>query len=664
MSELDDLRSFADEADRRGDKEAAFAAMKKIESMSKTNPSFVESLAGQGGNVDPRELTAQGAGVNLLDVPPGILYGMGKGTRELYEGGKQAALGVGDIVSRGFRGALGSGEPGMQEAYTAQTDPIRAEREQFLSSQPSGFRGGATVGSFASKVAPAMMIRNPQTAMGRISLNTGVGAGYGFGEYISEEDSLRGESRGMNTLQGAGTGLAVGSIFEGVTSLRNIPGNYIKGKMATPVAKEGQRLEEVTGTPMTFGEKTGDPFLTKTEQSISPTLETIAERNRSLKDSVRSLTKTVRGVENKPEVVANNVKDALDDAVGAAKAKRKVVADYDYAKFRRSTGGEKVITMDNAKSELAKVAEEYKFGSSNMGRQATRLSKDLDADVNAEQFLNLRSRISDSLAGTGNLFKDIDKAVEKRIAGRLMDAIDADIESTSKYLISKGNQNAADFLKKATRNYSKNSEAIKQIEDSTLGRLFKTDTFVPEKAAESLVKMQPSEVNRAFSILRKRSPDQVKEVTALYLHNAVRKSIGDPSATAVESTINPLNIVKTLMDKEHGGAVKLRAMIPDAEERRQVINSVRAIERMADKSRPGSGSSQSATSRSAEAARVAGGGFNTTFVAGLLAKIATPIGIRKALLTEAGRKNLMILSEPVKNQAAYTAAINYFNEQD
>lgn len=664
MSDYDELKKLAQMADERGDKDTALAAMKKMDAIgAKSDPAAMTKALGGEGEVDPRQSAAQGGGVSPSDVLPGVVYGMGKGTLDMYEGGKQAVLGGADLFSRVMSGTLGSGQPGMQEKYTAEMDPVRAERAQFVESQPAGFRGGVGMGSFASKMAPALMLRNPQTAVGRMASNTGVGAGYGALEYVSAEDQAKGKSRAANVMVSAGIGLGLSAGFEGVRGLRNILPKYFQGKMSTSVAAEGQRLEDVTRVPMTIGQKSGDPFLTKVEQEIAPNLETIAERNKSLRTSVRALTDTVRGVENKPEIVANKVKDALDDAVGAAQSRRKVVADYDYARFKRATGGENVISMSNAQKELAKIAEEYKFGSSNMGRQATRLSKTLDEDVNAEQFLNLRSRISDSLAGSGNLFKDIDRSVEKRIAARLMSSIEKDIGDTSAYLTSQGNTTAAELLTKATKNYAKNSQSIREIEESTLGKLFKTETFVPEKAAESMVNMQPSEIRRAFSILGKRSPDQVKEVTALYLHNAVRKSIGEPSATAVESTIHPASIVNTLMAKDKGGAAKLRAMIPDNEERRQVINAVRAIERLADRTGPGSGAAQSATSRGAEAARVAGGGFNVTFVAGLLAKIATPIGIRKALLTEAGRKNLMTLAEPVKNQAAYTAAANYFNEE-
>ena len=586
------------------------------------------------------------------NLAAGAVYGTGRGTLDLYEGARQAGLGIGETV--------GLNAPGAQQRFTQETDPIRREREQFVSSQQPTFRGGSGIGEFTAKMAPAMLMKNPSMALGRVAAGAGVCGGYGAADYISEEDKARGESRAINTLIGGGLGLGLSLGSEAVTGLRNLGAEFIKRKMSTPTGIEGQMIEDATKVPLTFGQKSGDPFLEKLEQGIAPTIKTIQEKNRSLRESVRSLTDTVKGVENKPNIVATNVKDALDDAVNAAKAKRKVMADYDYAKFKRATGGENVISMSNAKTELAKIADEYKFGSSNMGRQAARLSKTLDEDVNAEQFLNLRSRISDSLAGTGNLFKDIDKAVEKRLAARLMTAIDADITATSQYLTTSGNKTAAEYLQKATKNYSKNSEVIRDIQDSTIGKLFKTETFVPEKAAESLINMQPTEIRRAFAILGKRSPEQVDEITSLYLHNAIKKSIGSPEKGALESTIIPSDIVTKLLDKNTGGAAKLRAMIPDNEKRSQVVKSIRALQRLSDKSGPGTGSTQSPTSRVAEGARVTGGGFNATFVAGLMAKVLTPIGIRNALLTDAGRKNLMILAEPVKNQAAYIAAANYF----
>jgi hypothetical protein len=581
----------------------------------------------------------------------GSVYGLGKGTREMYEGMRQGGLGVGET--------LGLNAPGAQQRYTQETIPVRQEREQFVASQPATFQSGTSAGTFTAKVAPAFLIRQPQAAFGRIAAGAGVGGATGFMDFVDEGSN---ESRAVNTGVGALIGAGISSGFEAVTGLRNIAPRYIRGKLATQTGQEGEAIETATKVPLTFGQKTGDPMLQQVEQGLAPTTRTIAERNKALNASVKSLTNTVRGVENKPEIVASKVKDALDDAVGAAQAKRKVMASYDYAKFKRATGGEDVISMENAKTELARIADEYKFGSSNMGRQAARLAKTLDEDVNAEQFLNLRSRISDSLAGSGNLFKDIDKAVEKRLAARLMGAIDADITATSKYLSAQGNENAAELLSKATKNYSKNSDVIRDIHDSTLGKLFKTETFVPEKAAESLTKMQPSEIRRAFSILGKRSPEQVDEVTALWLHNAVRKSIGSPTKGAAESTIDPGNIVNTLLSKEHGGAAKLRAIIPDAEKRSQVVKSVRALQRLADRTTPGTGATQSAISKGTEIAGTVAGGAHPVFAARILSKILTPIGIRNALLTDVGRKNLMTLASPTQNQAAYIAAANYFNE--
>ena len=581
----------------------------------------------------------------------GAVYGLGKGTSEMYEGLRQGGLGVGEV--------LGMNSPGAQQRYTQETMPVRQGREQFVQSQPAPFQGGSSAGTFAAKVAPAFLVKQPQSVFGRIAAGGGVGGATGFMDFVDEGSN---QSRPVNTGLGALVGAGLSAGFEAVTGLRNLAPNYIKGKLSSQTGKEGEAIEAATKVPLTFGQKTGDPMLQQLEQGIAPTTRTISERNKALNASVKSLTNTVRGIENKPEIVANNVKNALDDAVGAAQAKRKVIASYDYAKFKRATGGEDVISMDNAKAELAKIADEYKFGSSNMGRQAARLANTLDENVNAEQFLNLRARISDSLAGSGNLFKDIDKAVEKRIAARLMGAIESDITATSQYLTSQGNATAAELLSKATKNYAKNSEVIREIQDSTLGKLFKTDTFVPEKAAESLTKMQPSEIRRAFSILGKRSPEQVDEITSLWLHNAVRKSIGAPTKGAAESTIEPGNIVNTLLSKEHGGAAKLRAIIPDADKRAQVVKSVRALQRLADRSTPGTGATQSPASKGTELAGTIAGGAHPVFITRILSKILTPIGIRNSLLTDAGRKNLMILAEPVKNQAAYIAAANYFNE--
>ena len=608
----------------------------------------------------PKQATAEQF-QSLLGQPEqfseGFNIGFGKGLTGLYSGAKEAFFGAGE--------KMGVVPGGTEQRMRAATDEENRVFSSSVAQEPESFRYGAGTGEVAGAVAPALVLPGGQSAAARIGLGTLYGAGFGAASHIPVNSD---ETRLGRTAKGAATGFLISGGLEAANRAnpRNLLTRFIQRRTSTPIGEEGKLLEAKTGIPMTFGEKSGDPFLSSLEQQLPQTTGTISARNKQLHTAVKNLTRTLNVSEKNPVKFATKAKDALDDTVGLAEARRSAIAARDYGKFKELFGEEKAIMTSSTLDELAKIADEYSVGASQMGRQSKTIANQLakladdNGNINVNQFLNLRSRMSGVMAGKGNLFKDIDRSLDVKLAGRIMDALNRDVQGTAVSIAAKGNKPASELLTKAVKNYQKNSQVINDIESSAFGKIFKSDTFTPETAAKSIVNMQPSEVRSAFSILGRRNKETAELIKAHYIRDAIRGSMKGPEALATQSRVNPGELVKNLTS--HGGTEKLRAMFPDKREFEQVLNSVRSLERLADTVGATSGANQAAVSRSAEVARNVAGG-PSLFWAGTLAKIAAPIGLRKALMTEAGRRNLQILTNPVSNQAAIIKAAQFFEEE-
>lgn len=230
MATYEQLKAFAQEADKRGDREAAMAAMKKMQSMK------------QGTVADP---IAQGLTLGFSDEIVGAL------------GAIPGAIQTGDF-SWG----------GIKDAYTGIRDQARANARGFRESNPVTstvaeiggglLTGGAGAGRAAAAKGASLVARSAATGAG---LGAVSGAGY------SESDNASGVL--SDAAKGGVLGGMTGAAFPAAgQALAKGKARVLAGRSTDPY-KQAVGLLDDAKIPMTTAQRSGANWAKSAEQTLS-----------------------------------------------------------------------------------------------------------------------------------------------------------------------------------------------------------------------------------------------------------------------------------------------------------------------------------------------------------------------------------------------------------
>lgn len=607
------------------------------------DPYAPESIAAAQRFSDKRRLTdeqmlraeAERRGEALLASPRAAAQ---RGLQDVAEGIGELGLKAGNLV--------GAVDDETLAAYRQQADAGRAEFDERFKDVPTGIMRGA-YNAAPFMMAPASAAR---TFLGKLGTNAGIGAGIGAAQYTGEKGSTA-----DNMAIGAALGAIPTAAIGAWNKLRphNLVANRVNKAMGSDFAREGEALEKATGIRMTPGQITGDKGILTMEglarqHPISSGRVQVDVDEPQLQQAVQKLNKLMDKIDTRgfgPSQVGNDIKQAFDGALHKAMDIRRAQAAKDYGAIKLSTNKQPVVGTTNIRKEIDDIVSEFDVpGGESIVSQAKAFAKMIGRDpMTAEKAMKARSLYSSMSRGTGQIFKDIDKAQSRMLASRLEAALTRDLEAAE---TAGGNLGKA--LKAANSNYRANSLAIEELEKSSLGRLFggKYDPD-PQAVAEKMLKMKPTEMSTAAGILHSSNPKVMQGVKRFALEKAMEKAIPPPSAGAM-TPFSAAKFVSALPDEGFMRAVY------SPQEVAEIKTLAKALERIAN--RGGTGGSQTAPLMMAWDAAKAVFSLNIPALTRLGVSTIAPNRIADAMASKHGRQAIRTLIETRDPQKAMRAA--------
>lgn len=470
---------------------------------------------------------------------------------------------------------------------------------------------------------------------------------------------------GISALLGTGAQYAVNLGAKVFDALRphNFAARKVRSALDTPFGRESEQLSVETGIPLSPGEAAGSPsikmvesFARRTPGGADMMFDWHQTRLATALSGLRGTLDRIQPKDAGSFLVGSDVTKAFDDAISGAMDLRRAQAKIDFGEVHRLSGGQAILPTRNLVGEIQRVIDELDVpgagdATQSVVAQAKRVRDQLVAPVvddgtgtlaegtrevrrlSAEQVERLLEVYTKAQKGTGTLFKDLETSQQRWIAGRLKDAVLRDLDDAG---AEAGEAGAiADALTAARDRYKLNSEAINEIGDSTLARLIGNRTRSPEAIAEKFVKMHPSEVREAMTIIEGASPDAARSVRKFFVADAIDKA--NTNLTARGMTFSEKAFLKHLPDTE-----TMHAAGFTADEIGEIGKVAKVLQRVADKAYEGSPTAFAGIAWDMARAMFT---FNPMTMGQAAVAALLPYRLAKAITTPEGRQALLTLAE-------------------
>lgn len=543
-----------------------------------------------------------------------------------------------------------------------------------------------TLADFTADLTGAAIATIPTLLVGATARNVAAAEAAGAAARQVVAEALPGET-GMSLGERAADiaiSAGIGGASQGVVNLgarvfdalrpSNILARRVRKAEGTEFAREGRELSEETGIALTLGQETGDQAALMAEGLARRDLvsgEDIFEfEQRQLTAAANRLAGTLDQVSPERGLleIGESVSKAYNDAVENAFELRRRQADVDFRAVSELSRGRPVVPSRNLQSEIDTIIAELHVpgagdATARVVNQARRLLSSLQESgeaLTADQTNRLLQIYTSAQRGTGTLFRDMDKAQSRLVAGRLKDALIRDLDEAAEA----GESEVVQALKLARDRYRVNTEAINELGDSVLARAIGSGTRAPEAIAEKFLRMRPSEIRASMRLLDQISPDAASAVRRSYLDAAI---------------VNARDLVPTRTQARavRFSAAKFLKAMPDADtllaagytkaELAEIESTVKILERIAFKALEGSptapiGLAWDSLTGVFQVATVGGAAAATTFAfTGSVGQAATAgaaaglvAGARAGFRAFAARKIARAISTPEGRQALRT----------
>lgn len=490
-----------------------------------------------------------------------------------------------------------------------------------------------------------------------------------FGAMIPGDENMTPLSRvgsmATDAAMGAGTQFGVNKLMSlrDLTRPKNLLARSAQNAQATPQAVEGRALVQDTGIPMTFAQETGD--------RTSAALEGMARRSPVAADDfakfdqlqtgkaverIKSIMDDIHRDEVGDVSLGQSVQRAFDKVWDNVVAQRRTQAAKDFAEVTKLGGKEALIPVQATKQRLLDLAKEFDVpgggdASAALAKQIKAAASDFGMMVSPDQMNRLLQIYGKAMAGKGTIFKDLDTAQQRYLAGQVHKALTADLDTAAANpLLGK----ASEALKVARDNYAANSAKISEVGDSVVGRYFGNVGYerTPERVADTISKMKPTEIRATLGILTRADPEIADKTARHFLERALDAS--KPAVTQSAGGQVKFSAAKFLNAlPDENVQVALFGGKPAMGELKKVAN---VLERVADQPMAGS-----PTAPMLMAWDMAKGLFtlNPRAIAGLPAAVLAPKAIARAALTPQGRQALITVATTEKPTKVALGAISY-----
>lgn len=552
---------------------------------------------------------------------------------------------------------------------------------------------GATVNSLADYSGNVLQAL-PTFAVGTNPLTAGAAAGVGnlvrqgASALLPGEDQMslgqRAGSVALDTALGAGTQYGANKLFEKVVDTArpgNVAARFIDKAEQTPFGQQGRDLEGLVGQPYTPGQRTGSRTLLTVEGMFrrNPvTADILAQHDtKQLNHALGWLNQTLDttfgpgavGVEK----AGGSVRGAFDHALGRAVDFRRTVAQRDFNVINQATGMEPVIPTNNLVTELDELIGRFDVpgggdATASLVGKLRQVRKSFEPEtvvhpdgtqstvpvkINGAQLERLLEVYGAAAEGTSSVFKNIDTAQQRMVAGRVVDALRRDMND----VIDTGGlpDQVAGALRQARENYRTNSEAIDNLRQSVVGQMLGGPIRpADENIASRIVNLPPSQLKATINLVNGIDPAVGQQVKRVAFEQALVKA-GAPAGDA-PPVLMPDGATPLWSPKKFGTALRQSPIwsVMDPNERITFTSVIQHMDRLAD--RAGTDGSPTAPLQQAwDLVKSGATGAVTPFLYAMGARrLAT------AMTDPAGQRALVTLTTTQPGTKSFAGALGYF----
>jgi hypothetical protein len=456
------------------------------------------------------------------------------------------------------------------------------------------------------------------------------------------------------------------------------PSSYLARMTQGPEAARGRVISDKSGIPLSVGEETGSRFGRMIERTLEQSFLTAdkARRfySRQLEQSLTKLDDIMGKVDpTRPgeELVGSRIADAFHLAVNRAVDLRRQTAKGLFGAVDKAGSNMPVIPTgqiigkiddlvsqldvpgagDATKSLISKlkaIRKEYVPTTKNAAGETVELDP---INITGSQAQRLLQIWSTAAKGSGQVFKDIDKAQQRWVAREVLEGLNGALDDA----VEAGGtgSTAVEALRIARDAYRQDSQLIKELGETTIGRLFNSPVPIdPAALVQRVAKMSGSELKRVLPILARETPEVLPALRHSILSNALNAARAPATALAPEGGLMG---AKNVVQREFSPAKFLTAL-PDEEVLRSIFKGrelvelrfvAHALKRISDKA----GMAGSQTAPLEMVMKFLYGGVTATGVGGLMQN-----RLANVLLNNAGRNAVMKMSLTGTKPKTMTAA--------
>lgn len=392
----------------------------------------------------------------------------------------------------------------------------------------------------------------------------------------------------MDRAKEAGIEGAIGGATEGAFGIAKamLPKELINKWIAKQVNKEGEtefakesvRLQDATGVKLRASQETMNPDIALMEgfAERNPFGKTIFKKadianQTAAQARLDRLISSAGGQLDKPGL-GQSIADTAGRVMSDMMDQRNKVGEG-FKLLDTAAGGKPMFNLSNFRNYL--LSEGEKFASDGMSESAKEYGKKLIQSANQFEGPASARGLQDALAQYGDiaygragksLFKDLDSAADRRVAGGAYKALMADLDAAANaggYVGPNGTmalpQGVARLLKATRDNYKASSDAIDSFKETAVGRFLDSQGAKNyTDVADWLVKQNPEAIRNTMKVLGQTNPEVQNDVVRSVLTNALQagkvdKPVPFDREAALAALPKDPNVRKALLEN-HGSA--------------------------------------------------------------------------------------------------------------
>jgi len=649
-----------------------------------------------------------------------LVAGYGRSLPNLYQGAKQAYVdsvaGISRTAADAFGNVggerLGNARRSLADYFGGLSGQLQQETNQErIASQALTSSNGGILGGLAGDVlntAPLMPVGVAARGAGVIRA-VGQAATGGAVQGALQPVAQDGE-RLRNTALSAAFGGGLSALGRGAMAIgenvlpQNVTArtlNYFNARAnAQPFAADGEALAQRTGIDLTPGMVSGSRAQTGVEnmarQSVFSADTAFQADERIANQAIANVNRIMDRISPNsvsPQAVGDRMQRTVRRAVDSIAESRERTAAEQFGQIRRMVGDAPIVDYANTRRALQEIVSEYTdvigADARRVRIQAQRLLDEIAQRNGYSLDAARRARSSYGRAARGgeDILSNVNRDVNRRIAGRLYSAMSDDLDAAGSRLddiagfgsdlpVPAGSTatRPSEMLRQANDDYRRHSDLLKAVEMSPLRRLlgdeinvddFMTmNTLPPETVIARIGSMKPSELGMVRDFMERNSPDTWQQYKRMIVEDALTEAQSAPaSAGARVLPFNATGFVRALGGDKPAKVERLQQIFGPGE-MAEVRDAMEAARRMGDSF----GKNSSGTGPYGEVVQASRGFVDAIRNASLSAGAATiaPIAgfnrVSHMMLDSNGRRALIELSRlppgsrRANDLAAYLAA--------